>query len=107
MEPLERWTERDLPTLAMENELLRHEVAHLRARLAAAERAAEQERTQGRQETQQDQQPSGGEASAEHAKAGEDLRWLLERLDRTPVGPLLRRRPRVREMRERWLGETE
>ena len=42
MRPLKRLEQAELPALAMENELLRYEVTHLRGRLAAAEQTAEQ-----------------------------------------------------------------
>jgi hypothetical protein len=98
MEPLSPVGRDELSTLAMENELLRYEVAHLRARLAAAEAAAGAAATVGTS--------AGGAEDDSAPSVRDDLVWLLRRLDGSPAGPLLRRRPRFRELRERYLGEA-
>jgi hypothetical protein len=96
MEPLSPVGRDELSTLAMENELLRYEVAHLRARLAAAETVA---KSAG--DTLASKRGSGADADR---SARDDLVWLLRRLDRSLAGPLLRRRSGFRELRERYLG---
>jgi hypothetical protein len=108
MEPLSPVGRDELSTLAMENELLRYEVAHLRARLAAAEAADAAAATVGTPAGGADGDPAGGTGigSPTATSARDDLVWLLRRLDASPAGPLLRRRPRFRELRERYLGET-
>ena len=44
-------------------------------------------------------------AGAEGKQARSDLRWLLKRLRRSPLGPLLRTRPGFRKLWDRW-GST-
>jgi hypothetical protein len=97
MEPMKRWGHEELPALTMENELLRYEVHHLRARLAEAE-----DRARAAADTAEDEKPATGSLSS---RAEDDLVWLLQRLDRFPAGPVLRRRPGIQELRQRYLGE--
>ena len=87
MEPLVRNQPDELASLVMENELLRYEVVHLRARLAGAEQAVAKSAAG----------PGGDTARA-------DLVWLLERLDRSPAGFLLRTRKGFRALRDKYLG---
>jgi hypothetical protein len=89
MEPLVRNQPDELASLVMENELLRYEVVHLRARLAAAEKARAKS-------------AAGRENPDDSARA--DLVWLLERLDRSPAGSLLRARKGFRAIRDKYLG---
>jgi hypothetical protein len=77
MNPLVRLEPGDAPALAMENELLRYEVTHLRARLAAAEerdqrREGEMQEWRERQERKAAQggQAGQGEQPAESGKPG-------------------------------------
>ncbi len=95
MEPLVRTTPDEATALAMENELLRYEVRHLRARLAAAQKGAPQGQPEGGQ---------GAPAAAGQDTAREDLVWLLERLDSSPAGPLFRGRAGFRTLRAKYLG---
>lgn len=105
MEPLLRVTPDELSALQMENELLRYEVAHLRARLAAP-RTGPKAGTGTSTGTGTGNGTRNGTAERdEAAQARRDLVWLLERLDAIPVaGPALRRRAGYRELRERYLG---
>lgn len=98
MEPLHRVTPDELASLQMENELLRFELQHLRARLTESETALKK--------------AGAGEVDLADARAvpeneaQQDLVWLLQRIDEVPIaGRLLRRRPGVRRLRERHLGE--
>lgn len=91
MEPLVRNQPDELASLVMENELLRYEVVHLRARLAAAEKAVAKSAGAPREEKVDD-------------TARADLVWLLERLDRSPAGYLLRTRNGFRALRDKYLG---
>ena len=108
MEPLSPVGRDELSTLAMENELLRYEVAHLRARLAAAEAAAaDAAATVGTPAGGVDGDPAGGTgigSPGPHRPAMTSCG--APAFDASPAGPLLRRRPRFRELRERYLGET-
>ncbi|MGH3347331.1 MAG: hypothetical protein ACRDO4_10135 [Nocardioides sp.] len=99
MEPLVRAEHSGAVDLQMENELLRYEVVHLRARLAAAEDLAA--KRQGRLERLGDQRATTGSTRDE---ARDDLVWLLTRLDRSPAGLLLRRYAGFSTLRDRYLG---
>jgi hypothetical protein len=105
MEPLVRHTADEVSALVMENELLRYEVIHLRARLAAAEKAVAKAQRAHDPSTPPSSRPSatpirdGEDAS----QVREDLVWLLGRLDASPLGPLMRRRAGFRALRERYL----
>jgi chromosome segregation ATPase len=101
MQPLSRVTADELSSLVMENELLRYEITHVRARLAAAEKALERSR-RDLDELKTSTAADGGDQAA----AREDLVWLLTRLDASPLGRVLRRRPRVAELRRRYLPEA-
>lgn len=101
MEPLRSVSGDELSSLVMENELLRYEVQHLRARLAAAQ-AAEAEAAEA------EEGRDAGPARPTGDQAELDIVWLLHRVDRVPVaGRLLRRRPGIRLLRERHLGKGE
>ena len=91
MEPLVRNEPDELASLVMENELLRYEVVHLRARLAAAEKAVARSAA-----------APGGEKPDSTASA--DLIWLLERLEHSPARSLLRTRKGYRTLRDKYLG---
>ncbi len=99
MEPLVRVEHNAAVDLQMENELLRYEGLHLRARLAAAEDLAANR--QAKLERLRSQRPNTGPARDE---ARDDLVWLLTRLDRSPAGPLLRRYAGFCTLRDRYLG---
>lgn len=93
MTPLDPITPSDASRLAMENELLRYEVAHVRARMCEMH---------DRMKELQDAPaaPSGG------GQAYDDLVWLLRRLDTSPAGVALRRVRGFRILRERYLSGT-
>jgi hypothetical protein len=113
---------RELATLQMENELLAHEIRHLRARLAQGERAftkaaaAKRDRQKDKLtkvRSRLDQEKKLRRATErknarllrrlEGARAAqEDLRWLLERLDGSVAGPLLRRRAGFRALTKKY-----
>lgn len=98
MEPLQRVTADELETLQMENELLRYEVEHLRARLAEHEAAVATRPAEPR--------PSQAQAPADvrAQEAERDLVWLLQRLDETPLlGQALRRRAGFRALHDRYV----
>ncbi len=87
MEPLHPSRPADHVALQMENELLAHEVAHLRARLA--HRAA----------------PGAAAPNEVHLQAYYDIRWLMKRLDGSPAAPLLHRFDGYNTLAERYLGD--
>jgi hypothetical protein len=82
----------DAHALAMENELLRHEVRHLRARLNSGFAAAVID-------------PETSPRAARNERAHEDLVWLLRRLDSSPAGFGLRRMAGFRTLLERYLPD--
>jgi hypothetical protein len=102
MQPLSRVTADELSSLVMENELLRYEITHVRARLAAAEKALDKTRRELDLGTASETSIGGVDAAA----VREDLVWLLTRLDSSPLGRVLRRRPRIAELRRRYLPEA-
>ncbi|WP_141012883.1 hypothetical protein [Nocardioides sambongensis] len=101
MEPLIRAEATAVGDLQMENELLRYEVAHLRARLAAADEA----RTAAQRTLERLREKQAPSAALDEART--DLMWLLGRLDRSPAGPLLRRYGGFRTLRDKYLGEPD
>ncbi len=110
MRPLTTVEADDLPALTMENDLLRHEITHLRARLSAAQdgqRRANQEvrRLQGIVRTGGGKAPGQGSLTAPGTrdKSRNDMIWLLRRLDTSPARVLLRRYPGFRALKERYL----
>lgn len=122
MKPLQQLTGVDLTSQAMENDLLTHEVRFLRARLTAAERklarlqragrAEARQRTKtrlmeakaraARAEAQLKAQKTEVEGEARAAQAESDLRWLLQRLDHSLLGVVLRRKRGFRTLLERY-----
>lgn len=102
MQPLSRVTADELSSVIMENELLRYEIAHVRARLAAAEKSL-LKATKERALAGSDDESAQGEGT-DTARA--DLVWLLTRLDASPLGRMLARRPRMVELRRRYLSEA-
>lgn len=101
----------DLASLQMENELLAHEVRHLRALLKQAERHADPVVRRAKAQVQKEQKlRKKAEVQARRAArqlkrsrdAEDDLRWLLQRLGSSPAGPLLRRRPGFAALYERY-----
>lgn len=105
MQPLSPMRPEEHSALAMENELLRYEVRHLRARLKGAEQElarAERKRAEGASgETAWT--PAPGEAGQAH----DDLVWLLQRLNNTPAGFALRRQSGFRTLLERYVEGRE
>ncbi len=87
--------------LRMENDLLNHQVvflenelAHTKERLAAAQDGAATA-------------VESSDAATELAQAKKDLRWLLTRLDKPPVGWVTRRRSGFRNLWGRWMDGTD
>ncbi len=76
----------DPEALRMENELLAFENQFLKAKLA------EQARVTG-----------GGVSGPQDRRAVDDLRWVLRRLEGTPLKFALRRRPGYQVLVDRWL----
>jgi hypothetical protein len=99
MQPLSRVTGDELSSLMMENELLRYEITHVRARLAAAEQMLAKAQRDLELAEASEESTGGGEA----ATARDDLVWLLTRLDSSPLGRVLRRRRRIAELNRRYL----
>lgn len=86
----------------LQNELLLLENRVLRSGASAA-RDAEIERLRERVGLLEAQLQRDVQAAEQRAKEAEsDLRWLLNRLAHSPVGPLLRRYRGFRALVERW-----
>lgn len=105
MNNLRRLAPGDLEALRMENELLTHEVLHLRARLKDADRdrqkAAKAAAKKGKAEVARQLE----QRTAELQQAKNDIRWLLNRLDKSLLGPLVRRRPGFRNLLARHVTD--
>jgi hypothetical protein len=95
MEPLKPASTDEVGSLLMENELLRYEVKHLRARLAAAGTVPEPVKRKGKGKPKV-------EPVAEPSQAEADLVWLLNRLNSSPLGAVLRRADGFRTLLERY-----
>jgi hypothetical protein len=89
---------RDHVTLQMENELLALEVRYLRARL----KSMEHEVAGGTRLSPSELQQRFTELSAEHRRVLGDMRWMLRRLNESPIGPMLRRMGGFRALLERY-----
>lgn len=94
MTPLEPIRPSDASSVAMENDLLRYEVRHLRARIADLD---------DRVKDLEENRP--GAPTAAGQQAHDDLVWLLRRLDTSPAGVALRRVRGFRILRERYLED--
>jgi len=107
MQPLDPITADEAGKLAMENELLRYEVRHLRARLAAPPEpvAAPTPPTTptARKNPTAKQLRMRKARQARNRQAYADIVWLVRRLDSSPAGPLLRRVEGFRTLRARYL----
>lgn len=79
----------DVDVLRMENDLLSHEVRYLRARM---EQGADRQMGPAAQLTDRDLE-----------RAYNDMRWFVDRLDSSIVGPILRLWPGFRTLRDRYL----
>ncbi|QYJ16088.1 hypothetical protein Rxycam_01919 [Rubrobacter xylanophilus DSM 9941] len=120
------YTPTDADALRMENELLAFEVEFLRARYADHEHAIAEARREAEERAERkvrrrvrqaraDLRRKLKEAKSQDARAMDpvrkarleraerDLILLLERLSRSPVGPLLRLKPSFRELERRYL----
>jgi hypothetical protein len=105
----------------MENELLTHEALFLRAQLKQARRRKETEagangdhdgrltRSQARLAEEREKRKTIGKQLKQNRRklrkaesALKDVTWLLTRLDRSPAGPLLRRKAGFRTLTERY-----
>lgn len=94
---LNRWYHpTDLDKLRMENELLTFEVEYLRNVVAEKGRS-------GRQAAAGNALEISSEEKEELNQARSDLRWVLRRLDRSPIGWILRRRQGFASLTNRWL----
>jgi regulator of replication initiation timing len=92
----------------MENELLRYEVRHLRARLEAmGDKGAvhKDERNGGRDGKAP--RPADAQRQQRNEQAYDDLLWLLRRLDHSPAGPVLRRMKGFQVLRDRYPVDPE
>lgn len=104
MQPLDPITADEAGKLAMENELLRYEVRHLRARLAARpEPVAAPTPPTARKNPTAKQLRMRKARQARNRQAYADIVWLVRRLDTSPAGPLLRRVEGFRTLRARYL----
>ncbi|WP_183098447.1 hypothetical protein [Nocardioides pelophilus] len=98
--------------LRLENALLTNELRHLRAELANVRRQLRAARSRVKE-----LQAAGGTAAAPddeattpkmrrtrklEAQALDDMHWLVNRVDRSPIGPLLRRREGFRTLKQRY-----
>jgi hypothetical protein len=128
VKPLRQSSIDDLASLQMENELLMHEIRYLRARVTSAERQASHVSRAQRaapkpekpaksaksERIAEEDRPMPGTAASDpeggaghavemtHRQAEEDLRWLLRRLDESPLGLLLRRKQGFRTLLSRY-----
>lgn len=93
MKPMHVLTLDDAIALQMENELLTYEVRHLRARLVPRERRMQRMRERLDNAREQRDEAIG------------DLRWVLHRLDHSPLGPAFRRVGGYRALRDKYLGD--
>ena len=89
--------EGDPAALRLENELLLHEVAYLRANVAELQKSAGASAARALiRDTS---------AEKELAEAKKDLRWILRRLRSSPIGWVLRRRGGFAKLWERWVED--
>jgi hypothetical protein len=129
MRALRQLDDQASPSLQMENELLGHETRHLRARLAQAERRLRRAREQSDRLPEREAKITSlrerldrerklrkaaertikrkDKQLARAAATEADLRWLLDRLQRSLAGPFLRRRPGFRALLDKHGGKQE
>lgn len=86
----------DIDRLRMENELLAFEVLYLKSRIAEYDRTGATPITT--HETAVSEQ-----SLQRYEDALKDLRWILRRIDRSPLGWVLRRRSGFASLKDRWL----
>jgi hypothetical protein len=94
MNPLHESKPEDVTSLQMENNLLAHEVKLLRGRLRSVTR-----QLRDMQAADEDGTPAG---LAQMRQAYDDIHHLVERLNSSGLGPLLRRRAGFRTLLERY-----
>lgn|GEM_PF-2399828 len=82
--------------LRMENDLLKYELIYLRQRVEALQ-----------VQLTAKPDPVPPEVLERHALAEKDLLWMLHRIDRSPVGWLVRRRGGFRNLWKRWIEDAE
>lgn len=110
MQPLDQIRPEEASQLAMENELLRYEVSHLRSVMAESKEAQARLAKRMRRLKRAGRTPFSPEEVAlqkRNQEAYDDLVWLLGRLDASPVGPVLRRIKGYQTLRRRYLDSGE
>lgn len=129
MQPLNPTKPTELTPALMENDLLRYEVRHLRARLATLTDKVDQlkadlaDLAEQAEETGTDGKRSrsgkgakrpvvakgatGEDPERRNAQAYDDLVWLLHRLDSSPAGFALRRVKGFQVLRARYVQDPE
>lgn len=94
MNPLHRSTPEDAAGLQMENNLLTHEIRHLRSRLRSVLRQL--------RDLQAVDESGAPVSLADMRQAHEDMQHLIARLDSSGLGPVLRRRPGFKVLIDRY-----
>lgn len=98
--------------LASENDLLRHEVSFLKGRVHYLDdmlKTARAEQAQWTSSSRADDQTTRQvvrETAAERDAALKDLRWVLRKLDRPPLGWVLRRRSGFKRLWAQWVDSS-
>lgn len=101
--------------LEIENDLLVHEVAFLRSKVERLERRAKGsgsklERAKANKRKAQAENRATRKdleaATTELVAAKKDLRWLLERIESSPAGWVVRRKDGFQVLAKRWLDGT-
>jgi hypothetical protein len=94
----------DVTRLQAENDLLTDEVRRLRARLDELERVLERRRPGERPSEREQPPPDPREEQRRRleAQALEDMHWLVNRVDGSPLGRVLRSRAGFRTLVERY-----
>ena len=99
--------------LEIENDLLVHEVAFLRAKVDRLEKSAKGaggklERAKANKRRAQAElratKKELEQTSAERDAAKKDIRWILERIDSSPAGRLVRSRDGFQVLAKRWMS---
>lgn len=96
--------ELDAKDLRVENDLLIHEVAYLRGLVNNLQEQvnAASDRHKAERSAAEAARKSLAVASKDLATAKKDIAWILERLDRSPIGWIIRRRTGFQKLAARW-----